>query len=104
MPATSGRSWSRSCPQATTGATGGGNAAPHIAHLDEGTIEGGDIILHTGTVRVGLGEETSPAGVRARQRALPATASPGRSARSTSLSTASPTWTTTSRSSLPAPR
>ncbi|MFF7050191.1 dimethylarginine dimethylaminohydrolase family protein [Streptomyces griseorubiginosus] len=45
-------------------------AAPHVAHLDEGTIEGGDVILHTGTVLVGLGEETSPTGVRALQRAL----------------------------------
>ncbi|KMS77029.1 N-dimethylarginine dimethylaminohydrolase [Streptomyces viridochromogenes] len=44
--------------------------APHVAHLDEGTIEGGDVILHTGTVLVGLGEETSPTGVRALQRAL----------------------------------
>ncbi|PJN32241.1 N-dimethylarginine dimethylaminohydrolase [Streptomyces sp. CB02959] len=44
--------------------------APHIAHLDEGTIEGGDVVLHTGTVLVGLGEETSPAGVGALQRAL----------------------------------
>jgi dimethylargininase len=44
--------------------------APHVAHLDEGTIEGGDIALHTGTVLVGLGEETSPAGVRALQQAL----------------------------------
>ncbi len=44
--------------------------APHVAHLDEGTIEGGDVALHTGTVLVGLGEETSPAGVAALQRAL----------------------------------
>ncbi|MFF9458106.1 dimethylarginine dimethylaminohydrolase family protein [Streptomyces flaveolus] len=44
--------------------------APHVAHLDEGTIEGGDIALHTGTVLVGLGEETSPRGVGALQRAL----------------------------------
>ncbi|MFD8847820.1 dimethylarginine dimethylaminohydrolase family protein [Streptomyces sp. NPDC059604] len=44
--------------------------APHVAHLDEGTIEGGDVSLHTGTVLVGLGEETSPTGVRALQRAL----------------------------------
>ncbi|MCX4826136.1 arginine deiminase family protein [Streptomyces sp. NBC_01142] len=44
--------------------------APHVAHLDEGTAEGGDVILHTGTVLVGLGEETSPAGVGALQRAL----------------------------------
>ncbi|MFI6113266.1 dimethylarginine dimethylaminohydrolase family protein [Kitasatospora sp. NPDC051164] len=44
--------------------------APHVVHLDEGTIEGGDVVLHTGTVLVGLGEETSPAGVRALQQAL----------------------------------
>ncbi|MCQ9184345.1 N-dimethylarginine dimethylaminohydrolase [Streptomyces sp. IBSBF 2953] len=44
--------------------------APHVAHLDEGTIEGGDVALHTGTVLVGLGEETSPKGVGALQRAL----------------------------------
>ncbi|MET9733299.1 arginine deiminase family protein [Streptomyces sp. NPDC006458] len=44
--------------------------APHIAHPDEGTIEGGDVILHTGTVLVGLGEETSLTGVRALQREL----------------------------------
>ncbi|MFE0852168.1 dimethylarginine dimethylaminohydrolase family protein [Streptomyces mutabilis] len=44
--------------------------APHVARLDEGTIEGGDVALHTGTVLVGLGEETSPAGVAALQRAL----------------------------------
>ncbi|MFF4020662.1 dimethylarginine dimethylaminohydrolase family protein [Streptomyces sp. NPDC001843] len=44
--------------------------ATHVAHLDEGTIEGGDVILHTGTVLVGLSEETSPTGVRALQRAL----------------------------------
>ncbi|MEW1569791.1 arginine deiminase family protein, partial [Streptomyces sp. NPDC093509] len=44
--------------------------APHVAHLDEGTIEGGDVALHTGTVLVGLGEETSLAGVGALQRAL----------------------------------
>lgn len=43
---------------------------PHLAHLDKGTIEGGDVALHTGTVLVGLGEETSPEGVRALQRAL----------------------------------
>ncbi|ODA71621.1 dimethylarginine dimethylaminohydrolase family protein [Streptomyces sp. AVP053U2] len=44
--------------------------APHVAHLEEGTIEGGDIALHTGTVLVGLGEETSPTGAGALQRAL----------------------------------
>ncbi|MFF9060811.1 dimethylarginine dimethylaminohydrolase family protein [Streptomyces sp. NPDC014882] len=44
--------------------------APHVAHLDEGTIEGGDVALHTGTVLVGLGEETSPTGVEALRRAL----------------------------------
>ncbi|MFJ9034083.1 dimethylarginine dimethylaminohydrolase family protein [Streptomyces sp. NPDC102274] len=43
---------------------------PHVVHLDEGTIEGGDVMLHTGMVLVGLGEETSPTGVRALQRAL----------------------------------
>lgn len=45
-------------------------AVPHVIHLDEGTIEGGDVMLHTGTVLVGLGEETSPTGVRALKRAL----------------------------------
>lgn len=43
---------------------------PHVVHLDEGTIEGGDVMLHTGAVLVGLGEETSPTGVRVLQRAL----------------------------------
>ncbi|MGW1107382.1 dimethylarginine dimethylaminohydrolase family protein [Streptomyces sp. NPDC002540] len=43
---------------------------PHVVHLDEGTIEGGDVMLHTGAVLVGLGEETSPTGIRALQRAL----------------------------------
>ncbi|MFI5752406.1 dimethylarginine dimethylaminohydrolase family protein [Streptomyces sp. NPDC051644] len=43
---------------------------PHVVHLDEGTIEGGDVILHAGAVLVGLGEETSPAGIRALQKAL----------------------------------
>ncbi|MFD5079623.1 dimethylarginine dimethylaminohydrolase family protein [Streptomyces sp. NPDC058371] len=42
----------------------------HVVHLDQGTIEGGDVMLHTGMVLVGLGEETSPTGVRALQRAL----------------------------------
>ncbi|MFI1060397.1 dimethylarginine dimethylaminohydrolase family protein [Streptomyces spororaveus] len=45
---------------------------PHAVHLPEGTIEGGDVVLHTGTVLVGLSEETSPAGARALQRALTA--------------------------------
>ncbi|MGD1220554.1 dimethylarginine dimethylaminohydrolase family protein [Streptomyces krungchingensis] len=44
--------------------------APHVAHLDDGTVEGGDVALHTGTVLVGLGEETNPAGVGALQRVL----------------------------------
>ncbi|MER5549533.1 arginine deiminase family protein, partial [Streptomyces sp. NPDC002589] len=44
--------------------------APHVVHLDKGTIEGGDVMLHTGAVLVGLGEETSPAGIRALQKAL----------------------------------
>lgn len=43
---------------------------PNVVHLTEGTIEGGDVMLHTGAVLVGLGEETSPTGVRALQRAL----------------------------------
>lgn len=43
---------------------------PHVVHLDEGTIEGGDVMLHAGAVLVGLGEETSPAGIRALQKAL----------------------------------
>jgi N-dimethylarginine dimethylaminohydrolase len=42
----------------------------HVVHLGEGTIEGGDVILHTGTVLIGLGEETSPAGAGALQKAL----------------------------------
>ncbi|MER7933009.1 MULTISPECIES: arginine deiminase family protein [unclassified Streptomyces] len=46
------------------------SGASHVVHLDTGTIEGGDVALHTGTVLVGLGEETSPVGVEALQRAL----------------------------------
>ncbi|MEU0108306.1 arginine deiminase family protein [Streptomyces sp. NPDC006251] len=42
----------------------------HVVHLDEGTIEGGDVMLHTDAVLVGLGEETSPAGIRALEKAL----------------------------------
>ncbi|MEV0027887.1 arginine deiminase family protein [Nocardia sp. NPDC050793] len=37
----------------------------HVAYLDAGTIEGGDVMLHDGMVLVGLSEETSPAGVDA---------------------------------------
>ncbi|WP_369228498.1 dimethylarginine dimethylaminohydrolase family protein (plasmid) [Streptomyces sp. R39] len=44
--------------------------APNVAHLDDGTIEGGDVMLHHGHVLVGLGEETSPAGIKALQAAL----------------------------------
>jgi N-dimethylarginine dimethylaminohydrolase len=36
-----------------------------VRHLDWGTIEGGDVMLHDRHVLVGLGEETHPAGVEA---------------------------------------
>lgn len=36
-----------------------------VAFLDAGTIEGGDVMLHEGSVLVGLGEETSRIGVDA---------------------------------------
>jgi len=41
------------------------NRLDRITHLDWGTIEGGDVMLHDGCVLVGLGEETHPAGVEA---------------------------------------
>jgi dimethylargininase len=44
--------------------------SPHIIHLSQGRIEGGDVLLHTGVVLVGLGEETSRAGTKALQAAL----------------------------------
>ncbi|MFI7245224.1 dimethylarginine dimethylaminohydrolase family protein [Streptomyces qinglanensis] len=46
------------------------SAMPKVARLPEGTIEGGDVMLHDGSVLVGLGEETSPAGAEALQWAL----------------------------------
>ncbi|WP_371589218.1 dimethylarginine dimethylaminohydrolase family protein [Streptomyces virginiae] len=45
---------------------------PPVVHLPAGTIEGGDVALHDGTVLVGLSEETSPEGARALQQALAA--------------------------------
>ncbi|WP_405735094.1 arginine deiminase family protein [Streptomyces sp. NBC_01537] len=44
--------------------------APNVVHLAEGTIEGGDVMLHSGSVLVGLSEETSAAGIKALQAAL----------------------------------
>ena len=41
-----------------------------VAHLRAGTIEGGDVMLHTGSVLVGRSEETSSAGIDALQAAL----------------------------------
>jgi N-dimethylarginine dimethylaminohydrolase len=41
------------------------NRLDRVRHLDWGTIEGGDVMLHDGHVLVGLGEETHPAGVEA---------------------------------------
>jgi N-dimethylarginine dimethylaminohydrolase len=41
-----------------------------VVHLNDGTIEGGDVMLHENCVLVGLSEETSPAGVDALRRAL----------------------------------
>jgi N-dimethylarginine dimethylaminohydrolase len=43
---------------------------PNVAHLPEGTIEGGDVMLHDGCVLVGLSEETSAEGADALQAAL----------------------------------
>ncbi|WP_405893433.1 arginine deiminase family protein [Streptomyces sp. NBC_01527] len=43
---------------------------PDVVHLDGGTIEGGDVMLHADSVLVGLSEETSPAGIKALQAAL----------------------------------
>ena len=45
-------------------------AMPRIAHLPDGTIEGGDVMLDEGAVLVGLSEETSPAGVEALRASL----------------------------------
>ncbi|MFF4205632.1 dimethylarginine dimethylaminohydrolase family protein [Streptomyces sp. NPDC001668] len=44
--------------------------APNVVQLDEGTIEGGDVMLHRDSLLVGLSEETSPAGIKALQAAL----------------------------------
>ncbi|SEP53735.1 N-Dimethylarginine dimethylaminohydrolase [Amycolatopsis saalfeldensis] len=43
---------------------------PNVARLSAGTIEGGDVMLHTGSVLVGRSEETSSAGIDALQDAL----------------------------------
>lgn len=43
---------------------------PRVVQLEQGRIEGGDVLLHSGHVLVGLGEETSPSGVEALRRAL----------------------------------
>lgn len=42
----------------------------HVAYLDAGSIEGGDVLLDDGVVIVGLGEETSPVGVDALRHRL----------------------------------
>lgn len=42
----------------------------NVAVLDAGTLEGGDVMLHTDAVLVGLSEETSPDGVDALRTAL----------------------------------
>lgn len=44
--------------------------APNVAHLTAGTIEGGDVLLRSDSVLVGLSEETSLAGAEALQAAL----------------------------------
>lgn len=41
-----------------------------VAYLDSGTIEGGDVMLHTDTVLVGTGEETDPDGIDSLRDAL----------------------------------
>jgi N-dimethylarginine dimethylaminohydrolase len=43
---------------------------PKVAHLPCGSIEGGDVMLHAGSVLVGLSEETTKAGAEALQVAL----------------------------------
>jgi len=45
-------------------------AMPNVARLPEGTIEGGDVMLHDGCVLVGLSEETSSMGANELQAAL----------------------------------
>ena len=40
-----------------------------VVYLDDGCIEGGDVFVNGDEVIVGCGEETSPAGVAALQRA-----------------------------------
>ncbi|MGW2984128.1 dimethylarginine dimethylaminohydrolase family protein [Streptomyces goshikiensis] len=44
--------------------------APCVVQLADGTIEGGDVALHHGSVLVGLSEETTITGIRALQDAL----------------------------------
>jgi N-dimethylarginine dimethylaminohydrolase len=43
---------------------------PNVARLSDGSIEGGDVMLHSGSVLVGRSEETSSAGIDALQDAL----------------------------------
>ncbi|MFC4951061.1 dimethylarginine dimethylaminohydrolase family protein [Pseudonocardia sp. GCM10023141] len=43
---------------------------PKVAQLPAGTIEGGDVMLHAGSVLVGLSEETSTAGAEALQTVM----------------------------------
>jgi N-dimethylarginine dimethylaminohydrolase len=43
---------------------------PNVAQLHAGTVEGGDVMLHTGSVLVGQSEETSRTGIDALQAAL----------------------------------
>ncbi|MDH6111415.1 N-dimethylarginine dimethylaminohydrolase [Kitasatospora sp. MAP12-15] len=43
---------------------------PNVAHLHDGTIEGGDVMLHDRCVLVGLSEETSADGAAGLQAAL----------------------------------
>lgn len=45
-------------------------AVPAVVQLPDGTIEGGDVMLHDGAVLVGLSEETSTAGVGALRASL----------------------------------
>ncbi|WP_030253007.1 dimethylarginine dimethylaminohydrolase family protein [Streptomyces violens] len=45
-------------------------AMPKVVHLPDGTIEGGDVMLHDGAVLVGLSEETSAAGIEALRASL----------------------------------
>lgn len=43
---------------------------PKVVHLPDGTIEGGDVMLHDGAVLVGLSEETSSVGIEALRASL----------------------------------